>query len=36
MVGATRLARLAAGLEMGGSKEAATPRVLEDLLECVQ
>ncbi len=32
MVGAVRLARLAAGLEMGGSKEAATPGVLDDLL----
>jgi CheY-like chemotaxis protein len=32
MVGASRLARLAAGLEMGGSKEAATPGVLDDLL----
>jgi CheY-like chemotaxis protein len=32
MVGAVRLARLAAGLELGGSKEAATPGVLDDLL----
>jgi CheY-like chemotaxis protein len=32
MVGASRLARLAGGLEMGGSKEAATPGVLDDLL----
>jgi two-component system sensor histidine kinase EvgS len=32
MVGAVRLARIAAGLEMGGSKEAATPGVLDDLL----
>jgi CheY-like chemotaxis protein len=32
MIGAVRLARLAAGLEMGGSKEAATPGVLNDLL----
>jgi CheY-like chemotaxis protein len=32
MIGAVRLARLAAGLEMGGSKEAATPTVLNDLL----
>ena len=32
MVGATHLARLAAGLEVGGSKEAATPGVLDDLL----
>jgi two-component system, NarL family, sensor histidine kinase EvgS len=32
MIGATDLAKLAAGLEMGGSKEAATPRVLDDLL----
>jgi len=32
MVGAVRLARLAAGLEAGGSKEAATPGVLDDLL----
>jgi HPt (histidine-containing phosphotransfer) domain-containing protein len=32
MIGATHLARLAAGLEMGGSKEAATPGVLDDLL----
>jgi CheY-like chemotaxis protein len=32
MVGAIRLAHLAAGLEMGGSKEAATPGVLDDLL----
>jgi HPt (histidine-containing phosphotransfer) domain-containing protein len=32
MVGAIRLARLAAGLEAGGSKEAATPGVLDDLL----
>jgi hypothetical protein len=31
-VGATRLGRLAANLEMGGSKEAATPDVLDDLL----
>jgi CheY-like chemotaxis protein len=32
MIGATRLAGLAAGLEMGGYKEAATPAVLVDLL----
>jgi CheY-like chemotaxis protein/HPt (histidine-containing phosphotransfer) domain-containing protein len=32
MVGAVRLARLASGLEVGGSKEAATPGVLDDLL----
>lgn len=32
MIGATHLARLAAGLEMGGDKEAATPGVLDDLL----
>jgi CheY-like chemotaxis protein len=32
MVGAVHLARLAAGLEVGGSKEAATPGVLDDLL----
>ena len=32
MIGATHLARLAAGLEMGGSKVAATPGVLDDLL----
>jgi len=32
MLGASRLARLAAGLETGGSKEAATPGVLDDLL----
>jgi CheY-like chemotaxis protein/HPt (histidine-containing phosphotransfer) domain-containing protein len=32
MVGAIRLAHFAAGLEMGGSKEAATPGVLDDLL----
>lgn len=32
MIGAVRLARLAAGLEMGVSKEAATPGVLNDLL----
>ncbi|HET6216095.1 MAG TPA: response regulator [Acidobacteriaceae bacterium] len=32
MVGAVRLARIAAALEMGGSKEAATPGVLDDLL----
>ena len=32
MVGAMRLARLAAGLEIGGSKQAATPGVLDDLL----
>jgi CheY-like chemotaxis protein/HPt (histidine-containing phosphotransfer) domain-containing protein len=32
MVGATRLSKLAANLEKGGSKEAATPGVLEDLL----
>jgi CheY-like chemotaxis protein len=31
MIGATRLSRLAANLERGGSKEAATPGVLEDL-----
>jgi CheY-like chemotaxis protein len=33
MIGAVRLARLAAGLEMGGGKEAATPTVLNDLLK---
>jgi HPt (histidine-containing phosphotransfer) domain-containing protein len=32
MIGATHLTRLAAGLEMGGYKEAATPVVLKDLL----
>jgi CheY-like chemotaxis protein/HPt (histidine-containing phosphotransfer) domain-containing protein len=32
MIGAVRLARLAAGLESGGCKEAATPDVLNDLL----
>ena len=32
MIGAAHLARLAAGLEMGGNKEAATPVVLNDLL----
>jgi CheY-like chemotaxis protein/HPt (histidine-containing phosphotransfer) domain-containing protein len=32
MIGAVRLARLAAGLELGGSKEAATPGVLNELL----
>jgi CheY-like chemotaxis protein len=32
MIGAARLAKLAANLETGGSKEAATPGVLEDLL----
>jgi CheY-like chemotaxis protein/HPt (histidine-containing phosphotransfer) domain-containing protein len=32
MIGATHLARLSAGLEMGGDKEAATPGVLHDLL----
>lgn len=32
MIGASHLARLAAGLEMGGYKEAATPVVLKDLL----
>ena len=32
MIGAAHLARLAAGLEMGGYKEAATPVVLNDLL----
>ena len=32
MIGATHLAGLAAGLEMGGYKEAATPVVLKDLL----
>ena len=32
MVGATHLASLAAGLEMGGDKEAATPVVLNNLL----
>ncbi|MGC2398394.1 MAG: response regulator [Acidobacteriaceae bacterium] len=32
MIGAVRLARLAAGLEMGGGKEAATSIVLNDLL----
>jgi CheY-like chemotaxis protein/HPt (histidine-containing phosphotransfer) domain-containing protein len=32
MVGAARLSRLAANLEKGGGKEAATPGVLEDLL----
>jgi CheY-like chemotaxis protein/HPt (histidine-containing phosphotransfer) domain-containing protein len=33
MVGAVRLAELAANLEAGGSKEAATPRVFPDLLD---
>ncbi len=32
MIGATHLARLAAGLEVGGNKQAATPVVLNDLL----
>ena len=32
MVGAVHLAWLAAGLEAGGSKPAATPAVLDDLL----
>ncbi|HTZ59589.1 MAG TPA: response regulator [Acidobacteriaceae bacterium] len=32
MIGAVRLARLAASLETGGSKEAATPGALNDLL----
>jgi CheY-like chemotaxis protein/HPt (histidine-containing phosphotransfer) domain-containing protein len=32
MIGATHLVRLAAGLETGGSKVAATPGVLDDLL----
>jgi CheY-like chemotaxis protein len=32
MIGAAHLTRLAAGLEMGGNKEAATPVVLNDLL----
>ena len=32
MVGAVRLAELAANLEAGGSKEAATPGVFADLL----
>jgi CheY-like chemotaxis protein len=32
MIGAAHLTRLAAGLEMGGYKEAATPAVLKDLL----
>jgi CheY-like chemotaxis protein len=32
MIGAVRLARLAAGLEMGSSKEAAAPDVLNELL----
>ena len=32
MIGAAHLARLAAELEMGGNKEAATPVVLKDLL----
>jgi HPt (histidine-containing phosphotransfer) domain-containing protein len=32
MVGATRLARLAAEIESGGSKKAASPGVLDDLL----
>lgn len=32
MIGATRLARLAAGLEMGGTREAATHGALQDLL----
>jgi CheY-like chemotaxis protein/HPt (histidine-containing phosphotransfer) domain-containing protein len=32
MIGATHLAGLAAGLEVGGYKEAATPAVLKDLL----
>ncbi len=37
MVGATRLARLAAGLELGGYKEAATHAVLHDLLRaCIE
>ncbi len=33
MIGASRLAGLAAGLEVGGYKEAATPVVLKDLLD---
>ena len=32
MIGASHLAKLAAGLELGGSKEAATPLVLDHLL----
>jgi two-component system sensor histidine kinase RpfC len=32
MIGATHLARLATGLETGGSKVAATPGILDDLL----
>jgi CheY-like chemotaxis protein/HPt (histidine-containing phosphotransfer) domain-containing protein len=32
MIGATHIARLATGLEMGGYKEADTPGVLDDLL----
>ncbi len=32
MIGASHLAKLAAGLELGGSKEAATPDVLDELL----
>ena len=32
MIGATHLAKLAARLEMGGDKEAATRGVLDDLL----
>jgi CheY-like chemotaxis protein len=32
MIGAAHLARLAGGLEMGGNKQAATPVVLNDLL----
>ena len=32
MVGAVRLAQLAANLEVGGSKEAATPGVFADLV----
>jgi CheY-like chemotaxis protein len=31
MIGASHLAKLAAGLELGGSKEAATPDVLDEL-----
>jgi two-component system sensor histidine kinase RpfC len=31
MIGASYLAKLAAGLEVGGNKEAATPHVLDDL-----
>ena len=35
MVGAVRLAQLAANLEVGGSKEAATPGVLADLMNAI-